>query len=108
MFDAAQRAGKILVEAFMYVSHPQTARIIEMVRSGAIGELRLIRASFCYRTSRMAGNIRFDPSSPAAALMDVGCYCTHFARLIAGAEPVSVARSARLRQTVSIISPRAC
>ncbi|CAN5680043.1 Gfo/Idh/MocA family oxidoreductase [soil metagenome] len=90
MFDVAKRSGKILVEAFMYVSHPQTRRVIETIRGGAIGELRLIRTSFCYRTSRMDGNIRFDPNLAGGALMDVGCYCTHFARLIAGAEPIAI------------------
>src|SRR5687767_8487331 len=90
MFEVARRTGKVLVEAFMYVSHPQTKRVIEVINSGAIGELRLIRSSFCYRTSRMEGNIRFDPRLAGGALMDVGCYCTHFARMIAGAEPDSI------------------
>jgi D-xylose 1-dehydrogenase (NADP+, D-xylono-1,5-lactone-forming) len=89
MFDVSRQTGKILVEAFMYVSHPQTAKIIEIIKSGAIGELRLIRTSFSYRTSRMDGNIRFDPKLAGGALMDVGCYCTHFARMIAGQEPTS-------------------
>ena len=90
MFDVARQTGKMLVEAFMYVSHPQTAKIIEIIKSGAIGELRLIRTSFSYRTSRMDGNIRFDPELAGGALMDVGCYCTHFARMIAGQEPTDV------------------
>jgi predicted dehydrogenase len=96
MFAAARRAKKLLVEAFMYVSHPQTKRVLETVRSGAIGELRLIRASFCYRTSRIDGNIRFDPKLAGGALMDVGCYCTHFAQLIAGSAPASAHAAARL------------
>jgi predicted dehydrogenase len=90
MFDVAQKTGKVLIEAFMYVSHPQTAKVLEVINSGAIGELRLIRASFCYRTSRIDGNIRFDPKLAGGALMDVGCYCTHFARKIAGDEPDSI------------------
>src|SRR5687768_10040113 len=28
MFDVARSAGRVLVEAFMYVSHPQTAKVI--------------------------------------------------------------------------------
>src|SRR5919204_6795770 len=37
-FDAADRAGRILTEAFMYRHHPQTHRLTELVDEGAIGE----------------------------------------------------------------------
>src|SRR6266571_3438144 len=47
-FDAAERAGRLLTEAFMYRHNPQTARLYELVRGGAIGELRLVRSSFSY------------------------------------------------------------
>jgi predicted dehydrogenase len=60
------------------------------VRSGAIGAVRLIRTSFCFRTSKIAGNIRFDPQLAGGSVMDVGCYCVSFARLIAGQEPTAV------------------
>lgn len=88
MFDAARRSGKVLMEAFMYRSHPQTLAVIETVRSGAIGPLKLIRTSFCYRTRRIADNIRFSRALAGGALMDVGCYCINFSRALAGAEPV--------------------
>ena len=42
-FDAADATGMHLSEAFMYRHHPQTARLAELVASGAIGELRVIR-----------------------------------------------------------------
>lgn len=96
MFDAAERAGRLLVEAFMYVSHPQTARIIHAIRSGAIGQPRLLRLSFCYCTTRTDDNIRFSKALAGGALMDVGCYCVHLARLIADAEPTFVAAKARM------------
>ena len=47
-FDTAGRAGRILMEAFMYRHHPQTKRLKQLVDEGAIGELRLIRASFSF------------------------------------------------------------
>ena len=87
MFDVADRHGRVLVEAFMYRSHPLTRAVREVVRSGQIGQLKLIRTSFCFRTTKIAGNIRFDASLSGGALMDVGCYCLNFARLFAGAEP---------------------
>jgi D-xylose 1-dehydrogenase (NADP+, D-xylono-1,5-lactone-forming) len=90
MFDAARKAGRILVEAFMYRSHPQTLALIETVRTGAIGRLRLIRTSFCYRTRSIEGNVRFARKLGGGALMDIGCYCVDFARLFAAAEPTAV------------------
>ncbi len=90
MFDEARRQGRLLVEAFMYRSHPQTRRIVELVRGGAIGELRLIRTSFCFRVRKTEGNIRFSVPLAGGALMDIGCYCVSLSRLIAGGEPTAV------------------
>src|SRR5687768_14895650 len=53
MFAESERAGRLLVEAFMYASHPQTQAVIQRVRSGALGTLRHIRTSFCYRTTKI-------------------------------------------------------
>ena len=47
-FDAADRAGRLLSEAFMYRHNPQTKRSKELVDGGAIGELRLVRSAFSY------------------------------------------------------------
>jgi predicted dehydrogenase len=87
MFDVARQTGKVLAEAFMYRSHPLTHAIMNAVRSGAIGNLRLIRTSFCFRTTRITGNIRFSPELGGGGLMDVGCYCISYSRLFAGEEP---------------------
>lgn len=90
MFDEARRAKRALVEAFMYVSHPQTTQILEAVSDGAIGQLQLIRTSFSFRTRRVEGNIRFQPALAGGALMDVGCYCVSFARLFAKSDVTDV------------------
>jgi len=99
MFDAARQAKRVLVEAFMYRSHPLTKAVVDTIRSGAIGEVRLIRTSFCYRTTKIAGNVRFAPELGGGALMDVGCYCINFSRLITGAEPTSSYAAARKHTT---------
>ncbi|HSU67651.1 MAG TPA: Gfo/Idh/MocA family oxidoreductase [Tepidisphaeraceae bacterium] len=99
MFLAAEKHKRVLVEAFMYRSHPQTLAVMEAVKSGAIGELKLIRTSFCYRTRRIEGNIRFDKSLAGGGLMDVGCYCINFSRALAGAEPVKVEVTGHLHES---------
>ncbi len=87
-FDASARSGRLLLEAFMYRHHPQTARLAQLVDEGAIGELRLIRSVFSYPLFD-AENIRLRPDLEGGALMDVGCYCVSGSRLLAG-EPESV------------------
>jgi xylose dehydrogenase (NAD/NADP) len=87
-FDAADRAGRILTEAFMYRHHPQTARLRELVAGGAVGRLQLIRAAFSFPVEG-ATNVRLDRELDGGSLMDVGCYCVSGARLLAG-EPEHV------------------
>jgi D-xylose 1-dehydrogenase (NADP+, D-xylono-1,5-lactone-forming) len=87
-FDAADRAGRILTEAFMYRHNPQTARLKELVDGGAIGALRLVRAAFSFTLTDDA-NIRLAEDLDGGALMDVGCYCVSGSRLLAG-EPERV------------------
>lgn len=99
MFDAAGRAGRIVMEAFMYRSHPLTHAVMRAIGAGEIGDVKLIRASFCYRTTRIAGNIRFSRDLAGGALMDVGCYCINFARMVAGAEPTTLHAIARMHST---------
>ena len=93
-WDAADAAGRLLSEAFMYRHHPQAAKLVELVGSGAIGELRVIRSAFSYSLYD-ADNIRLRTDMEGGALMDVGCYCVSGARLLAG-EPVAVAGSAHI------------
>ncbi|HEX4745630.1 MAG TPA: Gfo/Idh/MocA family oxidoreductase [Gaiellaceae bacterium] len=91
-FDAAERAERHLTEAFMYRHNPQTARLVELVAEGAIGELRVVRSAFSYSLYD-ADNIRLRTDVDGGSLMDVGCYCVSGSRLLAG-EPESVSGNA--------------
>src|SRR5436190_11712739 len=66
-FDAAGRAGRILTEAFMYRHHPQTKRLAELVASGAIGALRLVRSSFSFTVADEA-NVRLSAELDGGSL----------------------------------------
>jgi D-xylose 1-dehydrogenase (NADP+, D-xylono-1,5-lactone-forming) len=108
MYAVAEQTGRVLIEAFMYRAHPQTLQAYQLVRSGAIGNLKLIRTSFCYRVRKTDGNIRFDASLAGGALMDVGCYCLSFARMIAGQEPndlhaVSIRHDSGVDEQTSVV-----
>ena len=87
-FEAADRAGRILMEAFMWRHSPQTAKLAQLVEGGVIGELQLVRATFSFPLEGRR-NIRLDPDLGGGALMDVGAYCVSAARLLAG-EPERV------------------
>jgi D-xylose 1-dehydrogenase (NADP+, D-xylono-1,5-lactone-forming) len=88
-FDAADAAGRVLAEAFMWRHHPQAERLVELVPR--VGELRVVRAQFSFALPTLdpASNIRLSRELEGGALMDVGCYCVSAVRLVAG-EPVAV------------------
>jgi len=98
MEAAASANGVKLMEAFMYRFHPRTERVLEMVRGGTIGELRMIRSSFTFLLTSPE-NIRWDPVLGGGALMDVGCYCVNVIRTLAGMEPEEVQARANWRST---------
>ena len=91
-FDAAERTGRLLTEAFMYRHNPQTAKLVELVREGAVGELRVVRSAFSYSLYD-SENIRLRTDVDGGSLMDVGCYCVSGSRLLAG-EPEAVSGQA--------------
>jgi predicted dehydrogenase len=82
-FDVAEREGRLLTEAFMWRHNPQTKRLRELVADGAIGDLRLVRASFGFSLAD-SSNIRLRADVDGGALMDVGCYCVSGSRLVCG------------------------
>ncbi|MCG3150222.1 MAG: Glucose--fructose oxidoreductase [Verrucomicrobiae bacterium] len=101
MFAVARQANRQLMEAFMYRFHPQLPLILERVRAGEIGRLLHIRS---YRMSqgREPGNPRYDKNAGGGALLDIGCYCVNFSRVVAGAEPIQVAANAHFRAEVDL------
>jgi len=96
MFDAAQRAGRLLVEAFMYRSHPAVRKLIDTVHKGAVGDLKLIRTHFTFNRPEAADDVRYQRELAGGSLMDVGCYPINFARALAAAEPTAVQAVAHL------------
>ena len=83
---AVKEAGVFFMEAFMYRVHPQTLKVKELVRSGAIGRPLVVNAEFGFAAGRDWANFRADGALGGGGLMDVGTYCTSFAQLVAGEE----------------------
>src|SRR5574340_596288 len=89
MAAAARASGRVLAEAFMYLHHPQTRRVKELVDSGKLGRLQLIKGAFTFVLKR-AGDVRLKPELGGGSIWDVGCYPISFARLMTGTEPDEV------------------
>lgn len=109
VLEEALQANKTVMEAFQWRCHPQTNRLVELLRNKTIGDVQLIQATFSF------GNLKngFNPDSrlwnndlAGGGIMDVGCYAVAAARLIAGAAigkdfdtPVQVTGAAHLVST---------
>ena len=86
LLTVRNRTGRKMGEAFMVRTHPQWLRTRELVRSGAIGELRSITSFFSYFNADPA-NIRNIREFGGGGLMDIGCYPINTSRFLFGEEP---------------------
>jgi predicted dehydrogenase len=89
MSQVARETGKVLAEAFMYRHHAQTLKVKEIVDSGVLGKLQLIKGAFTFTLAR-EGNFRWMSEAGGGSIWDVGCYPISYARMIVGADPVEV------------------
>ncbi|MDO9300666.1 MAG: Gfo/Idh/MocA family oxidoreductase [Anaerolineales bacterium] len=85
MSQAAHETGKVLAEAFMYRHHAQTLKVKEIVDSGVLGKLQLIKGAFTFTLAR-EGNFRWMSEAGGGSIWDVGCYPISYARMIVGAD----------------------
>ncbi|HYZ63846.1 MAG TPA: Gfo/Idh/MocA family oxidoreductase [Acetobacteraceae bacterium] len=106
MFAAARAHGVRLVEAYPYMSQPQTLRLRALLAEGAIGRLQMITASFGFALCapdgtplRNPADIRLDPARGGGALLDAGTYPMSLIRLAAGAAPRRVWATGRWTST---------
>src|SRR5512138_1361414 len=89
MKSAARRHDRVVAEAFMYRHHPQTLKVQEIVKSGSLGALKMVRGSFSFVLSR-EGDVRLDPAMGGGSIWDIGCYPISYARTVIGANPLEV------------------
>lgn len=107
IFHEARKAGVFAGEAYMYRLHPQTAKLLELVKSRAVGDIRIIRSSFGFNMGSFRADHRlFANEMAGGGILDVGGYPVSMVRLIAGAvdgkpfaEPEKVAGAAHLGQS---------
>jgi D-xylose 1-dehydrogenase (NADP+, D-xylono-1,5-lactone-forming) len=84
--NAAQSAGVVVAEAFMYRQHPQTLKIKEMLSAGEIGEVYHIQGVFTFRLER-PDDVRWSAPLGGGSIWDIGCYPISYARTMLGEAP---------------------
>jgi predicted dehydrogenase len=90
MSEAAAQTNVVLIEALMYRHHPQTLRAKEVLDSGAIGDIIVMRGSFTIDLAGDPKNIRLNPQLGGGSIWDLGSYPISYARFLVGIEPVEV------------------
>ncbi len=83
--EAAQRNKVFLMEAFMYRCHPQIQKVVELIRAKAIGDVKMIQATFSFHAGFNPEGRLFANKLAGGGILDVGCYATSISRLVAGA-----------------------
>ncbi len=89
MVEACHQADVLLFEAFVFMQHPQSHRLKEIIAAGEIGTLRHINAGMTYVIDDPS-NIRLIKALGGGSMYDGGVYPVTFSRFIAGTDPVSV------------------
>jgi predicted dehydrogenase len=85
---AAAKNNVTIFEAFMYLHHPQTLKVKEMIRAGELGKVQLINSWFnFYLPPANAKNIRLNPKLAGGSLWDVGVYPTSMSIVMVNAGP---------------------
>jgi predicted dehydrogenase len=99
---AACAANKVLLmEAFMYRYTDRTAKTLEVLRSGELGEIKFISSTFRFLLDNPA-SIKFKPELGGGALYDVGCYPVNFTGLVL--DQITRSQSPAVPQSVCVQS----
>jgi len=89
MAAAAERHSRVVAEALMYRTHPQTLKVKQLVDSGKLGKVKVVRGSFTYDETP-SDSYRRNPEMGGGGLWDVGSYPLSYMRMILAMEPLEV------------------
>ena len=89
LLAARDRTGVQIGEAFMVRTHPQWAKVRELIHNDRIGEMQLVVGHFSYYR-RDFNDIRSRLDFGGGALMDIGCYPIMLSRWLFNSEPIEV------------------
>jgi predicted dehydrogenase/aryl-alcohol dehydrogenase-like predicted oxidoreductase len=84
MTACARKNKRVLMEGYMYKCHPQTRKVAELLATGAIGNLRMIQASFSFDADFDSASRLWSNNLAGGGILDVGGYPVSLARMLAG------------------------
>lgn len=90
MFDAAAEHDCFLMEAMWTAFFPAIQGALADLRSGRLGEPRLVTADFSYKTTAGPESRLFNPALGGGALLDIGIYTVALAEMVFGEEPSAI------------------
>jgi len=90
MFKAAHRNNVFLLESFPYYFQPQTQKMLSIIQSHKIGQVKSVQSCFGFTLPNPENNIRLNPHLGGGALLDAGSYALSAIRLAMGEAPTHV------------------
>ncbi len=84
MIDFARKQKVFLMEAFWTKFLPQYNKVMEIIQSGQIGDVRMIQSDFGFNAPSPKAQRLFDPSLGGGSLLDIGIYPIFLAQSILG------------------------
>ena len=96
MFAQAKKQNLFLMEAMWMRFFPAIAEVKKIIRSGELGELKSITATFGGNADVDRSHRLFNPHLAGGALLDVGVYCLQFCDALLDAEPLEVSGMASI------------
>ena len=102
LIDLSRKNNTLLVEAFMYKMHPQTHKVMEIIKERLNGPLK-IKAEFCFAVDVPDSHRLVNRDLGGGSILDIGCYPISISRHAVGAinaknfmNPISIEGSGEL------------
>ena len=84
MVELARKQKVFLMEAFWTKFLPQYENVMEIIRSGRIGEVKFIQSDFGFKAPEPRAQRLYDPVLGGGSLLDIGIYPVFLAQSILG------------------------
>ncbi len=89
MIEAARKNRVFIMEAFWTKFLPQYEKVISLIQSGEIGEIKIVQADFGFKASTPPNPRLYEPNLGGGALLDIGIYPVFLAISLLG-RPVEI------------------
>lgn len=98
LYRAADEKGRFVMEAFWIRFLPLHEKLIGLIRSGQLGELRHARCDYGFIAAGGRRERKFRSELGGGALLDIGIYNLGFLRMIMGGDPESFTSEVRFNE----------